>query len=150
MGAAAVRAGTRRSGYAPFAFVSEALLRAIVGDLWSVHRALEEFDAGDGPAPDFVPSIAQYVRLMIRMITFGADATFDTDAERITDGLDRYVPELAGTMTLTIASARLAAGRRGCAAAEGGGRAGAGPAARGSVGSPAPRRRVADHHRPCR
>ena len=103
VGAAAARLRTRGSGYAPFAFVSEALLRVIAGDLWSAHRALEEFDAWDGPVPDFVPFIAQYVRLMIRMITFGADATFDTDAERITDGLDRYAPELAGTMTLTIA-----------------------------------------------
>ena len=151
VGAAAARLRTRRSGYAPFAFVSEALLRVIAGDLWSAHRALEEFDAWDGPVPDFVPFIAQYVRLMIRMITFGADATFDTDAERITDGLDRYTPELAGTMTLTIAG--VLADRRDYARAwrwNARGPAGAGPATCGSVGSPAPRRTVAHHHRPRR
>ncbi|HEX5097038.1 MAG TPA: hypothetical protein VFX21_13520, partial [Acidimicrobiia bacterium] len=104
VGAAAARLQSRHSPYAPFALVSEALLRFIAGDMWSCHRVLESYDRWRGPRPEFVPFIADYVRLVAQLIgDGGAGDAFDGDAVRIVDGLDRHAPELAGTMTLTIA-----------------------------------------------
>src|SRR4029079_16928251 len=100
--AAGARLLHRRSPYAPFALVAEALLRFIGGDLWRAWRALDAVDSWNVPTLAFVPDLAGYVKLMARLIGHGADDAFDSEAALVVDGLDRHAPELAGGGTLTI------------------------------------------------